>query len=94
MEGDETQGLAVRQKILPNDDPFEALRPLLVDTAVTAADCCSTRRKSGLAKGEPLRSRTSLPWSVVTSGRCERPLTHVPTSPPGNHQCAWIRSGR
>jgi len=37
MEGDETLGLAVRQKILPNDDPFEALRPLLLDTAVTAA---------------------------------------------------------
>ena len=38
MEGDETtQALALRQKILPNDDPFEALRPLLLDTGVTAA---------------------------------------------------------
>jgi len=37
MEGDEAPGLAVRQKILPNLDPFEALRPLLVDTGVVAA---------------------------------------------------------
>jgi general secretion pathway protein J len=37
MEGAEPPGLAVRQKLLPNDDPFEALRPLLLDSAVTAA---------------------------------------------------------
>ena len=37
MEDAEPPGLAVRQKLLPNDDPFEALRPLLLDVAVTAA---------------------------------------------------------
>ena len=37
MEGAEPSALAVRQKLLPNDDPFEALRPLLLDVAVTAA---------------------------------------------------------
>lgn len=37
MEGAEPPGLAVRQKLLPNDDPFEALRPLLLDIAVIAA---------------------------------------------------------
>ena len=37
MEGVESPGLAVRQKILPNDNPFEALQPLLVDAAVVSA---------------------------------------------------------
>ena len=37
MEGNESPGLAVRQRILPNTDPFAALQPVLVDTAVVSA---------------------------------------------------------
>ena len=36
MEGGEAPGLAVRQKALPNTDPFERVAPVLVDRSVTA----------------------------------------------------------
>ncbi len=36
VEGGEAPGLAVRQKALPNTDPFERVAPVLVDRSVTA----------------------------------------------------------
>jgi prepilin-type N-terminal cleavage/methylation domain-containing protein len=36
LEGSEAAGLAVRQKPLPNTDPFERLAPVLLDASVTA----------------------------------------------------------
>jgi len=34
LEGDESPALAVRQKVLPNRDPFEVVKPILLDPAV------------------------------------------------------------
>jgi general secretion pathway protein J len=36
LETGDTPGLAIRQKALPNSDPFEAVPPIFVDSAVTA----------------------------------------------------------
>jgi prepilin-type N-terminal cleavage/methylation domain-containing protein len=36
LESGELSGLVIRQKALPNQEPFEPVRPLIVDAAVTA----------------------------------------------------------
>ena len=62
------------------------------DTVVTLAEWVMTCRNSGRATATLLARRTSVPCSVVTSGRCDSPPSHVPTSPPGNHQWACTTS--
>ena len=63
------------------------------DTAVTAAEWCITWRNAGRENATDRASRTSVPCSVVTSGLFAMRLSHVPTSPFGNHQCACTTSG-
>ncbi len=58
------------------------------ETVVTACECFRTCRRRGLAKGLVRASLTSLPCMVVTRGMFPSAAAQVPTSPPGNHQCA------
>lgn len=81
MEGDEAPGLAVRQKILPNLEPFEALRPLLVDTAVVAARFRFLRGGGSWEERWDAATEQALPRAVeisLTTRLNNRTIQHAP----------------
>jgi hypothetical protein len=57
-----------------------------LDTVVTAEEFLSTPRRKGRLGAIDFAMRTSVPWSVVTSGTPLTILSPCPISPLGNHQ--------
>ena len=86
MEGDvDSPGLAVRQKILPNVDPFEALRPMLVDAAVVAARFRFLRAGGAWEERWDAAVEQALPRAVeisLTTRLNNRTVQHVPMTVP------------
>src|SRR5215216_2403993 len=62
------------------------------ETVVTAAALAATRLNNARPPGTEETRRMSEPCSVVTNGTRRMPDAASAVMPPGNHQCAWIRS--
>ena len=86
IEGDvDHPGLAVRQKLLPNLDPFEASRPLLLDTAVVAARFRFLRAGGAWEERWDAATEQGLPHAVeirLTTRLNNRTVQHVPLAVP------------